>query len=100
MNLSRSVSLIMLFMILFLICLPVIALDNNQEETDEFEHRVSTEGKSGLSLWLINLYNDHRMVYAIVTTVAMAGFGGLIALIVDFILARFGMTVTKMEHRE
>ena len=94
--------LFVLILILFMVCLPVFAmvLDQHEEESGEFEHRVSTEGLSGLKLFLVNLYNDQRLVYAILTTVAMALFGGLIALSVDFILARLGLTVSKMEHRE
>jgi len=94
--------LLLLFLILFMTCLPVFAIvfDQHEEESGEFEHRVSTEGLSGISLFIVNLYNDQRLIYAILTTGAMALFGGLIALSVDFILARFGLTVSKMEHRE
>jgi hypothetical protein len=94
--------ILLLILIFFMTCLPVLAIvfDQHEEESGEFEHRVSTEGLSGISLILVNLYNDHRLIYAIVTTISMAIFGGLIALSVDFILARFGLTVSKMEHRE
>ncbi len=101
MNLKQIVPLIILVMIFSFICLPVIAAGTDQEEeSGEFTHRVSAEGKSGITLWIINLYNDHRLIYACVTTLSMAVFGGLIALIVDFFLVRIGLTVTKMEHRE
>ena len=92
----------LLFMILLLSCLPVFAVvfDQHEEESGEFEHKVSTEGLSGINLLLVNLYNDQRLIYAILTTISMAIFGGFIALTVDFILARVGLTVSKMEHRE
>ena len=96
------VTMLILIFLLSMICLPVFAmvLDQHEEESGEFEHRVSTEGLSGISLFIVDLYNDQRLIYAILTTVAMALFGGLIALSVDFILARLGLTVSKMEHRE
>jgi hypothetical protein len=89
-----------LLAMLMMLILPVLLAGSQHEESGEFEHRVSTEGLSGLSLFLVNLYNDQRMVYALVTTAAMALFGGLIALTVDFFLIRLGLTVSKMEHKE
>lgn len=91
---------LVLLSILMMLLLPVLIAGSQHEESGEFEHRVSTEGLTGLSLFLVNLYNDHRIVYALVTTAAMATFGGLIALTVDFFLARLGLTVSKMEHKE
>jgi ABC-type Fe3+ transport system permease subunit len=94
----KSIPIIMLLILVIMICLPVFAQEH--EEGGKLEYRASTEGVSGFSLILVNLYNDHRLVYAVVSTLSMAILGGLIAVLVDFILARFGLTVSKMEHRE
>ena len=92
--------LVLLLMLMILVLPVLIAGSQHEEESGDFEHRINSEGLSGLSLFLVNLYNDHRMIYALVTTVAMASFGGLIALTVDFFLVRMGLTVSKMEHKE
>lgn len=80
---------------------PWIALASGGEEpATALEHRVSTSNLSGSNLLLANLYNDNRLLYAALTTFAMALLGVIIAFGVDLLLGRLGLKVSKVEHRE
>lgn len=79
---------------------PMAALASGGEPATALEHHVDTKALTGTNLLLANLYNDHRLLYALVTTVAMAFFGIAIAFVVDGLLVRLGLKVSKVEHRE
>jgi ABC-type phosphate/phosphonate transport system permease subunit len=80
--------------------LPLLALASGDEPATAISERIDTSHLAGNNLQLVNLYNDHRVLYAAATTVAMALFGILIAFVVDAVLARLGLKVSKVEHRE
>jgi hypothetical protein len=79
---------------------PMAAVASGGEPATALEHHVDTSTLTGSNLLLANLYNDHRVLYAAVTTVAMAFFGIAIAFAVDGLLGRLGLKVSKVEHRE
>ncbi len=79
---------------------PIAALASGGEPATALEHHVDTSTLTGSNLLLANLYNDHRVAYAAVTTVAMAFFGIAIAFVVDGLLGKLGLKVSKVEHRE
>jgi ABC-type phosphate/phosphonate transport system permease subunit len=79
---------------------PLAVLASGGEPATALEHHVETSALTGTNLLLANLYNDHRLLYALVTTVAMAFFGIAIAFVVDGLLGRLGLKVSKVEHRE
>ena len=89
-----------LVIILTMLFLPVIVTGNQHEESGEYKNQVSTEGLSSINLFFANLYNDHRLIYALVTTAMMALSGAVIALLVDFFLRKMGLSVNKMKHKE
>ncbi len=64
------------------------------------EHRVDTRSLGGASLFLADLYNDRRLLFAVVCTVTMAACGMVIAFTVDALLQSLGLKVTKQGHRE
>lgn len=66
----------------------------------ELHYKASTDGVTGLNLVLVNMYNDQRLLYAVITTGAMAVMGIIIGVTVDFCLVRIGLGVTKVEHKE
>lgn len=70
------------------------------EKEGYLEVKVDVSQLSGISLWLVNIYNDDRVVFAIIVTLAMATIGMSIALITDLILKALGLEVTKIEHHE
>lgn len=100
MNMKRIIPLVLLLSFLLLVVFCGLLFAQDHEEQGALDHKVNTESLSGVSLFIAILYNEHRLLYALATTVSMAVFGILIALSVDFILARFGLTISKMEHRE
>ncbi len=100
MNVKRIIPLVIMLVILLLIVFCAVIYAQDHEEQGTLAHKVNTESLSGISLFLAILYNEHRLFYALGTTISMAVFGILIALSVDFILAHFGLTISKMEHRE
>ena len=61
---------------------------------------VDTSNLEGIRLWLTNLYNDNRFLFALVVTVTMASVGVIIAFVTDFILKLVGLDVGKIEHHE
>ena len=80
--------------------LPCFALASGGEPTTALEHRAGTAGLKGASLLLANLYNDRRLLFALVCTVMMAVCGMAIAFVVDALLSSLGLKVTKQGHRE
>jgi ABC-type phosphate/phosphonate transport system permease subunit len=82
---------------LLLLPWPVLA---SEEPATALEHRVNTAGLSGIDLTLAHYYNERRLLYAVVTTVAMAVCGVVIAFVVDLVLGRLGLRVSKLDHRE
>ena len=80
--------------------LPMLARASGGEPATGLVHHVDTSRLSGLNLLLGQLYNDQRLLYAIVTTAAMAALGVCIAFFVDLLLGQLGFRVTRGEHRE
>ncbi|MEW5994444.1 MAG: hypothetical protein AB1744_08605 [Candidatus Zixiibacteriota bacterium] len=68
----------------------VSASAGGHEETGKLEHRVTTEGKSGLNLWLSELYNDQRLLYSLVVTLTMAILGICVAQLTELFLRLAG----------
>ena len=93
--------LIIPILILPIICLSAItAFADGHGDTGELEYRVDTEDLSGLNLLLANLYNDQRVVFAIVATLTMAILGAVIAVTTEYLLKLVGFKTTKAERRE
>ncbi len=61
---------------------------------------IDTKDLSGVNLWIAKLYNEDRIMYAVVVTLVMATLGSVMAFGTDLILKRFGMTVSKISHNE
>jgi len=64
------------------------------------ETKIDTSNLSGISYWLVTLYNDERIWYSILVTLSMAVVGILIAKIADVFLKLAGFEVSKIEHNE
>lgn len=70
------------------------------EKEGDIVTKVDISNLTGLRLWIVNLYNDERLLFALLVTFVMAGVGISIAFITDIILKLFGLEVTKIEHHE
>lgn len=61
---------------------------------------IDTKDLTGINLWIAELYNNDRTLYAIVVTLVMATLGSIMAFGTDLVLKRFGMNVTRISHHE
>lgn len=61
---------------------------------------IDTKDLSGINLWIAEMYNNDRTLYAIVVTLVMAALGSIMAFGTDLILKKFGMNVTRIAHHE
>ena len=74
-----------------IVLLPVLVFAGGHGEDEEIAQVISTEGKTGVSLFLINLYNDHRLLYALLVTATMAFLGMVVGQVTEMILRAFGI---------
>ncbi|MGD8414659.1 MAG: hypothetical protein PVF33_10520 [Candidatus Latescibacterota bacterium] len=68
-----------------------LAMAGGGEETGKLEHKVSLDGKSGVSLLLAQWYNENRLVYALVVTATMAILGIVVGQITELTLRLIGV---------
>ena len=61
---------------------------------------IDTKDLTGVNLWIAEMYNNDRTLYAIVVTLVMAIMGSVMAFGTDLILKRFGMSVSRISHHE
>jgi len=70
------------------------------EKEGLLEMHVDTSKLEGIRLWLTNLYNTQRFLFAVVVTLTMATIGTTFALMTDIILKLLGLKVSKINHHE
>jgi ABC-type phosphate/phosphonate transport system permease subunit len=70
------------------------------KEVTALNKKIDTKDLSGINLWIANLYNDNKLLYAIVVTLVMAILGSVLAFGTDLVLKYFGMNVSKISHSE
>jgi hypothetical protein len=90
---ARHVRLLVtgLFLLCSLITLcPTVSAGGGHGESAEISDTVDTTGKSGVSLFLADLYNDHRLLYALLVTATMAILGMIVAQVAEIILRAVG----------
>ena len=85
---------------IFISAILVLNAGELRQEDITIAANASTDGLSGISLWLVNLYNEQRVLFSIVTLFTMGIVGIGIAFITEIFLEMFGMEVTKIEHNE
>ena len=61
---------------------------------------IDTKDLSGINLWIAELYNNDRILYAIVVTLVMASLGSVMAFGTDLVLKYFGINVSRISHNE
>lgn len=62
--------------------------------------KIDTKNLSGIDLLIVDLYNNDRIMYAVVVTLVMALLGSIMAFGTDLVLKYFGMNVTRISHNE
>ena len=71
--------------------IPVSAIAGGHGDTGKLKYVVSEEGKTGISLILAKLYNNNRLLYALVVTFTMAFLGMIVAQVTELILKTVGV---------
>jgi hypothetical protein len=61
---------------------------------------IDTKDLTGINLWIVEMYNNDRILYAIVVTLVMATLGSIMAFGTDLVLKYFGMSVSRISHSE
>ncbi len=62
--------------------------------------KIDTKDLSGINLWIAELYNNDRILYAVIVTLVMASLGSIMAFGADLVLKYFGMNVSRISHSE
>jgi len=70
------------------------------EAATALRHRVDTSHLSSTDLLLATLYNDHRLLYAVLTTVSMAVLGLAVGYTVEVVLGQLGLRASRAARRE
>ncbi len=101
---NKSILLILLFLSLSLLLSASINTYAGGEiggkEEKALNVVINTKDLSGINLWITEMYNNDRTLYAIVVTLVMATLGSIMAFGTDLVLKRFGMNVTRISHHE
>jgi len=72
------------------VVIPAAYAGGGHGEDVAISETVDTAGKSGVGLFLANLYNDQRLLYALLVTGTMAVLGMFVAQVADLVLRVLG----------
>jgi hypothetical protein len=98
---SKKASSSIAWLVFYLYCvLCIYLLVEKATETPALQKKIDVSTFHGLSLWLTTIYNDERMLFAIIVTLTMAFIGITLAFITDILLKFLGLEVTKIKHLE
>ena len=100
MSVKKIIALILFLFVIACALNNSYASEVGGKEVTSLDHKVDTKNLSGINLWIAELYNNNRLMYAIVVTLVMATLGTTMAFGTDLVLKMFGMDVTKISHRE
>jgi len=99
---TKKIFTLLLFCILFTCAYSnsyAVSETGGKQET-AISKKIDTKNLSGVNLWIANLYNNDRLLYAIVVTLVMALLGSVMAFGTDLVLKYFGINVSKISHSE
>lgn len=100
MSVKKIFALLLFLFVLACVFNNSYAGDVGGKEVTSLDRKVDTKNLSGVNLWIVDMYNNNRLMYAVVVTLVMAILGTTMAFGTDLILKMFGMDVTKISHRE
>lgn len=72
----------------------------SQKQESAFENKVDTSNLSGIEYLIASIYNNNRLMYAIVVTGVMAILGTIMSYLTDLVLKALGLEVSRISHRE
>lgn len=107
MKLSTTVCLICLSVLSTCVTPMIVGHSNDayafpaaHKQDGSFENKVNTSNLSGIEYIIANIYNNNRLMYAIVVTAVMAILGTVMSYLTDLVLKALGLEVSRISHRE
>jgi len=100
MSLKKIITLIVFCLLFAFIYSNSYAGEIGGKQETAISKKIDTKDLSGINLWIAELYNNDRLLYAVVVTLVMATLGSIMAFGTDLILKYFGMNVSKISHSE
>lgn len=76
------------------------AVEGGGKQEAALTKKIDTRDLSGINLWIAELYNNDRVLYAVIVTLVMASLGSIMAFGTDLVLKYFGMNVSRISHSE
>jgi hypothetical protein len=76
------------------------ASESGGKQEAAISKKIDTKDLSGINLWIAEMYNNDRILYAVIVTLVMAALGSIMAFGTDLVLKYFGMNVSKISHNE
>jgi len=77
--------------IMIVLLYPLDTSAGGHGDSGELEHKVNLENQSGINLIIARLYNDHRLLFALTTTITMAVVGIIIGQLTGILLKFLGL---------
>lgn len=90
----------MLLLYLSFIFIPSYLALAHGGEGEPIPDKVPLDKLSGITLWLAQLYNDDKLLFALLVIVIMVIVGLILGVLTDLFLKIFGMDVSKIAHHE
>jgi sulfite exporter TauE/SafE len=100
MSIKKFVTLIIFCFLFTCIYCNSYAGDIGGKQEAAISKKIDTKDLSGINLWIAEMYNNDRILYAVLVTLVMAALGSIMAFGTDLILKYFGMGVSKISHSE
>ena len=72
-----------------------VAGDIGGKEETALDVVIDTTQLTGINLWIAEMYNNDRLLYAIVVTLVMAALGSIMAFGTDLVLKYFGTIILR-----
>jgi hypothetical protein len=100
MSLKKLITLLMFCFIVICAYNNAYASEGGGKQEPTLNKVIDTKNLSGINLWIAEIYNNDRVLYAVIVTLVMASLGSIMAFGTDLVLKFFGINVTRISHHE
>jgi len=100
MSTKKLIAILIFFFIAICVYNNVYASEGGGKQETTLNRVIDTKNLSGINLWIAEIYNNDRVLYAVIVTLVMAALGSIMAFGTDLILKFFGINVTRISHHE
>jgi len=85
---------------LFLTAMPTVLLAGGGEKQGKLVHVADTRNLKGVNLYFADLYNTNRLLFTLEVVAITALMGLALGLVMDWIVGRIGLDLSKREGKE